>query len=802
MKHSPHSSVEPITDHASPDDGRPSKVVQFPVHRTEEHFRSFSSGTTDWSWEIDAEGRVLHVSDEVLGVLGYTSAEMLGHKHYEYIIPEDVPRISDIFEKVSHAKAPFGFLEQTMVHRDGHLVYMESLGMPVLGPDGRLRGYRGLCRDITKHKHDQNTLRENERLLREAQRIASLGHYTFCTTKDLWTSSEELDVLLGIGPEFRRNIEGWLKLVHPEDREAMQRYLLEHVVRDRNCFDREYRIVRASDGQTRWVHGRGRLEDDPATGSLLMIGTIQDVTERKSTELALALSEKRLRLVTESTTEGVWDWNTVTNKVYFSDTCAKMLGYSPGEIPDEFGAWYALILDDERASFSARVAECLDGRAENYLGEFRARAKDGRLRWIRICGKVVAAEENGRTTRMVGTMSDVGERRQLEDQLRQAQKLEAVGQLAGGVAHDFNNILAAMTLQLDLMYCDIRDSARTSEGVTELRKAVQRAAGLTRQLLLFSRRTAPETQPIDLNDVVVELLKMLSRLIGENVELRLEAGSALPLIEADVGMAEQVLMNLVVNARDAMPKGGRLTIRTDKIEISANETTQSASRRPGKYVRLIVEDTGSGMSAEVRKRIFEPFFTTKEVGRGTGLGLATIHGIVAQHHGWIEVESEEWKGSRFTVFWPAITAEGKARPVSNKKTTVPHGDETILLVEDEAVVRRNISACLQQLGYRVLEACNGRDALVVCAGVDIDLLFTDMLMPEDMSGAELTTVLRKSRPNLRVVISSGYSAELADHKKGERDGIMYLPKPYELADLANTVRCCLDTDLGSGRRGP
>jgi nitrogen-specific signal transduction histidine kinase len=407
-----------------------------------------------------------------------------------------------------------------------------------------------------------------------------------------------------------------------------------------------------------------------------------------------------------------------------------------------------------------------------------------------VRGKAVVRAPGGRATRVVGTMADISERRLLEDQLRQAQKLEAVGQLAGGIAHDFNNILASMTLQLDLMELETSRRHPSMEGLHEVRKAAQRAAGLTRQLLMFSRRTVPQMRPLDLNVVVSDLLKMLSRLIGENVELRLNTAADLPNIEADAGMVEQVLMNLVVNARDAMPKGGRLTISTDVIELGLGENG-SAANAGGCSVRLIVEDTGCGMSEEVKKHLYEPFFTTKEVGRGTGLGLATIHGIVTQHHGRIEVESTVGQGTRFIVYWPAIAAASPAPLDGRPKGELPRGSETILLVEDEEAVRRNISRCLKQLGYAVLEAANGQEALAVYPGKKIDLLFTDMLMPEGVNGAELAAMLRQKQPDLRVVISSGYLSMHNDIPVSG-GGIVYLQKPYEHHELAGTVRCCLD----------
>jgi len=316
---------------------------------------------------------------------------------------------------------------------------------------------------------------------------------------------------------------------------------------------------------------------------------------------------------------------------------------------------------------------------------------------------------------------------------------------------------------------------------------------LTRQLLMFSRRTVLEIKVLDLNDVVANLLKMLGRLIGEDIELQFHRESGLPAIEADVGMLEQVLMNLCVNARDAMPKGGRITIATETVQVDEQRATANPDARPGFFVCLSVADTGTGMDEETLKRIFEPFFTTKEVGKGTGLGLATVYGIVAQHKGWVEVASQLGLGTSFRLMLPASTGvvvnSGAAGP-----RIVAKGHETILLVEDDASVRWMLLQTLETLGYQVFEAGNGQEAMQLWQthGPQVDLLFTDMVMPEGMTGLELAEKLRTKKPALKIIISSGYSAEVTQLGVATKEGIVYLPKPYELRVLGAAVRDCLD----------
>ena len=389
---------------------------------------------------------------------------------------------------------------------------------------------------------------------------------------------------------------------------------------------------------------------------------------------------------------------------------------------------------------------------------------------------------------------DITEEKRLEARLRQSQKLEAIGQLAGGVAHDFNNILAAIMMNIGLLQMTHNLDSETQFALRDLEIHALRASDLTRQLLMFSRRSVLAVKPLNLNEVITNLLRMLSRLIGEHVDLEFKETPNIPLVPADTGLLEQVMMNLVVNARDAMPRGGRITISTGVADINDAETDGLSDRKPGRYVRLEVSDTGHGMSAETLRHIFEPFFTTKEAGMGTGLGLATVHGIVAQHKGWVEVDSVEDKGSTFRVFLPTMLLPVLEAPVARKDEAVRRGMETILLVEDEPSLRRLAGRSLRNLGYQAYEAANGREALVLweAHSPSIDMVFTDMVMPEGMTGLELTDKLRAAKPGLKAIITSGYSDEMASAGVPTEAGIFYLSKPYQLKSLAGLVRNCLD----------
>jgi signal transduction histidine kinase/ActR/RegA family two-component response regulator len=392
-------------------------------------------------------------------------------------------------------------------------------------------------------------------------------------------------------------------------------------------------------------------------------------------------------------------------------------------------------------------------------------------------------------------VEDITGRLNLEAQLRQAQKMESVGQLAAGVAHDFNNMLTVIQGHSGMMLAKTTLPPELLDCAHAIYSSADRAARLTRQLLMFSRRNIMKLDPLDLRKVVGDLSKMLQRLLGETVMLEFNAPPELPLVLADTGMVEQVLMNLAVNARDAMPRGGTLTISTSPIEMNEAYVQTHSEARLGSFVCLRVSDTGSGMDSPTMAHIFEPFFTTKEVGKGTGLGLATVYGIVKQHEGWIEVSSELGRGTTFNVFFPASSAPVKAPSAEVAlATTVRGGHETILVVEDEPLLRDMALLILQDCGYQVLEAGSGAEAMQVWERQSdaIKLVVTDVVMPGGMSGRELAVKLTASRPQLRIIFTSGYNVDESNTDFFRRDGAIFLQKPYNRIALAKAVRESLD----------
>ncbi len=434
-----------------------------------------------------------------------------------------------------------------------------------------------------------------------------------------------------------------------------------------------------------------------------------------------------------------------------------------------------------------------------WQGELINRRKDG-THYFEEMTITPLRDGEGQITHFIAVKQDATERkkaeearRKLEEEFRQSQKMEAFGQLAGGVAHDFNNILAVIQMQCDLMGEKELSEAQT-ECLREIAVASRRAAALTRQLLLFSRKEVLQPRDLDLNQCINDTMKMLRRIVGEDIDLQFRLASERLYIRADAGMIDQVVMNLVVNSRAAMPDGGKLVIETSAAALDEAAAAQIPGARPGFFACLRVSDTGCGIPPENLTRIFEPFFTTKEAGKGTGLGLATVFGIVQQHQGWIQVHSEPGQGAAFGIYFPRLAEAPDAHVPIQPPTGIAGGHETILLVEDDPFVRMAMREALVQLGYRVAEASSGANAMEVWAqhGDDIQLLLTDLVMPGGMNGKQLAERLRRENQGLKVVYASGYHSQLTNADFKLEEGVNYLVKPFEADKLAAVIRAQLD----------
>jgi PAS domain S-box-containing protein len=561
---------------------------------------------------------------------------------------------------------------------------------------------------------------------------------------------------------------------------------------------------------TRWVRFHSHQLPSEPSGSPLCLSAGIDFTETRAAQEALKHGEAELAAIYDSApimmclvneqgeiermNRAMADFSQVSlSGVRIPEPLADRVT-SPGELIGCFNAFSSPQgcgqgLECDQCAIRLAVSETFKTGAPFRQVEANLRLlRSGVWRQTRVQASTALLRTEG-VSRVLVSLEDVSGRKQLEAQLLQAQKMEAIGQLAGGVAHDFNNILAAMMMNLAFLRASLRPGPEAISILQELEKGAERAATLTRQLLLFGRRQMMQRKQLDLNEVVFGMLKMLRRLLGEHVEIIWKGSSDAVWVEGDIGMLEQVVLNLCVNARDAMPKGGHLTITTEIRAVGEREAQKFPDGRCGSFICLSVKDTGTGMDEATLRRIFEPFFTTKQMGKGTGLGLATVYGIVRQHRGWIDVESKLEVGTTFRVFLPG--SRPNLEPITSAMPELSReGNETILVAEDDETVRNVIHLSLQRLGYTVISAANGLEALKKWEqyGGVMDVLLADMVMPGGMTGLELAERLRSLKPRLKVIISSGYSLELV-HPGGELDrSIRFLPKPYQPEALAKMIR--------------
>jgi PAS domain S-box-containing protein len=519
---------------------------------------------------------------------------------------------------------------------------------------------------------------------------------------------------------------------------------------------------------------------------------LTDVTEKRKAEELLLKSQKLLQEAQRTAHIGSWDRDLATNEIVWSEELYRIFGRDPETFRPSTKAFLDRVHPEDRGVVETQIETTIRTGAP-YDFVFRFVRPDGDVRILLASGSVIL-DQTGAAVRLFGTCQDVTEHRQLEEQLRQSQKMDAVGRLAGGIAHDFNNLLTVIQGYADVLKNEsgVEEREQRIEAIEQIRIAGQRAAALTRQLLAFSRQQVLQPKVLDLNAVVSSFAPMLQRVIGEDITLVTNLDPRGETVLADAGQIEQVIMNLVVNSRDAMPRGGTLTVETGGGDVSEVPDVWPETP-PGRYARLTVKDTGAGLSKEVQARVFEPFFTTKEVGKGTGLGLATVYGIVKQSGGFIQLHSEIGHGATFNVYLPCTESEvQRVKSVSNSTAAFP-GEKVILLIEDERAVRKLLFSVLHGQGYTVLEAGSGQEALDISSARSgpIDLILSDVVMP-GRSGPETVAELQRSRPAAQVIFMSGYTDDSVVRHGLTDSGRHFLQKPFTPVTLLKEVREVLE----------
>jgi len=722
---------------------------------------------------FDRDMRYLVASTRWIEDFRLGDAAVIGRSHHD-VFPDLPDRWKDVYRRCL-AGATEKQDEERFVRADGTVSWLRWEVRPWRQADDTIGGLIIFLEDITARKTAEGQLRASEDRYHTLFDHAPFGILIADAESRCVDANRGICRMLGYRREelIGRHASD---LVSPEEVPHIAAAL--ETIAARREYQREW-LLRRRDGTTFPAEIVATAMPD---GRLL--GVLRDVTERNLANEAAHTAEERMRFALESTQVGFWNADYLTGVVEWSPILERQYGLAKGTFAGTFEASVAGVHPDDREAVRQTMDDATRS-GQDFTIQHRLVRPDGDVRWVNCVGRVYL-DARGQPVRASGISIDVTDRRQLEAQFQQAQKMEAIGRLAGGVAHDFNNLLTVILGNCELLAGGMVDS-RALRLLIGTETAAQQAAGLTRQLLAFSRQQLVEPTLVDINAVVGDLRKMLGRLIGEDITVVIDLAAGLGLVMADRHQVEQVVMNLAVNARDAMPHGGTLTIQTGNIQLDAHHAASHVGARPGPHVMLTCADTGTGMSPEVQSRLFEPFFTTKVVGQGTGLGLATVHGIVSRSGGSIVVCSELGKGSTFTVYFPRAEEEPVVARTEVAAVDTRGDGETVLVVEDAESLRSVAKELLERAGYTVLTAENAAAASrVFDQHQEIAVLLTDVVMP-GASGPELTEELVARRPELKVILMSGYAEEAMVHHDGATDHV-FLHKPFTSETLTRAVR--------------
>ena len=736
------------------------------------------------------DGTVIQCNQAFADFLGGDGQTLVGQKCYHLVHGSPKP-----IESCPLLRSIESQSRQTLEMSVGGRIFL-SVVDPVKEPSGTIRSFIHTLRDITEQKEVEEALKQSEEKNRtiaekslQALLIVQDFRIRYANTRCREVMGYEVEELLSLSPEQV------VALVHPEDRDLVWGRFRDRIAGRAvpSCY--EYRGLR-KDGRTRWLEMFASLIE--YRGKPAILAAVVDITDRQR-------AEERLREANDIMNRSpavafLWKNEEGWPVEFVSDNVREVFGYTAEEFLNGQVSYAEVIHpgDIDRVRQEVMRYSREDGRTEFMHEPYRIIDREGKVKWLED-RTAIRRDGQGRITHYQGIVLDITQRKRTEEemaslgeQLRHAQKMEAVGRLAGGIAHDFNNVLTVMKGSCQLSLLDLQEEDPLYGNLKEIERCVDRAARLTQQLLAFSRKQILVLRVVDVNAVIEDLRKILQRILGEDVELVTYLEEGIGRVKADLGQMEQMIINLAINARDAMPRGGKLTIETAAVELDEAYARSHIAVTPGSYVMLSISDTGVGMTPEVKERIFEPFFTTKEAGKGTGLGLSTVYGIVKQSGGNIWVYTEVGRGTTFKIYLPRVDEPLDERKEESVKE-VPQGSETIVVVEDEEIVRKLAARLLRKQGYQVLEAPDGGRAFMLCEayGDRIDLILSDVVMP-GMSGRQLVERLQKIHPEAKALYMSGYTNNVIVHHGVLEKGIDFIQKPFTLESLARKVREVID----------
>ena len=759
----------------------------------EEKYRLLADNTLDVIWTMDPDLVFTYVNPAIEMLTGYTPEEWMGSRLADHCDEAHFMEMAAFIQtEIEKGEAHGGVVFETEIRcKDGSLILVEIHGKLTFDAQDHLAGLQGVTRDITQRKQIEHELSQSEAMLRGlVNAIPDLvwlkapdGVYLICNRRfERFYGAKESDIVGKTDYDFvDRELADFFR---EHDRKAIEA--------GRPRVNEEF-LTFAEDGYQGYfetVKTPMRNRNGDLVG---VLGIARDISGRKKAENALRESELRYKSAQHIGRVGNWEYDAHTETFWASDEAKRMFGLEPLQI--KFTVEEAESRIPERERVHQALADLVD-KGKPYDIEYEVHPVDGSPpRIVRSIAKI-ERDNTGANTRVMGVIRDITsekkadqERRKLEAQLYKSQKLESVGRLAGGVAHDFNNILSVIIGYAELAVEDLRPGDPLHDDLTEIVHAAQRSRDITRQLLAFARKETIAPRVLDLNQTVANLLKMLRRLIGEDIDLAWQPAPELWPVKMDPSQVDQILANLCVNARDAIEDVGKVTIETDAVTIDAAYCTDHPEFKPGDFVVLAVSDDGAGMDQETLGSIFEPFFTTKSVGRGTGLGLATVYGIVRQNEGFINVYSEPGEGTSLRIYLPRHAGDMAAQQPPTVETAVEGHGETVLVVEDDPAILKLTARILKPLNYTVLEACSPGKAIEMAqaCGEAIHLLVTDVVMP-DMNGRELSEALTRTHPNLKTLFMSGYTADVIAHRGVLDSDAHFIHKPFSRKELATKVR--------------
>ena len=756
-------------------------------------FKAIVTTSQEWIWSIDIAGKHFFSNPAVEKMLGFRPEEIIGRAWHQMVHPDDVAKVKDTLADSVAQRIGWRNLVLRWRNKDGTYRWLESNSVPVLDDAGRVIGFHGSDRDITDRIRSEADLQSNEARFRlmfqnapmPYQSLDEEGRFIDVNQTFLDTLGYRREELIGkyFGDILHHDWVDHFKTNFPRFKAVGE------------VLGVEFEMVK-KDGTTILVYFNGKIQRDSVGRFERTHCIFQDITERRKAEAGLKQAEARHAKMVANIGDVIVIIDKEGINRYKSPNIENWFGWQPEEVVGRPALENVHPDDIERAAVS--LGQMFQTPNRTLTDQFRYRCKNGRYKWIEFTGTNLLHDPD--IQGVLGNYHDITERKQaeaarekLEAQVRHSQKMESVGRLAGGVAHDFNNMLGVILGHTEMALEQVVPSQAIYDDLQEINKAARRSADLTRQLLAFARKQTVTPKVLDLNRTVEGMLKMLRRLIGEEIELAWHPGAGLWPVNVDTTQIDQILANLCVNARDAISGTGTIVIGTENVTVDTTVVDEPDAPQPGDFVRLTVQDDGAGMDDATIEHLFEPFYTTKPIGQGTGLGLATVYGIVKQNGGFIRVRSKPGEGATFLLHFPrhheaanhSLSSEPSPRPAS--------GRDTILLVEDEPSILHMITEILQRKGYQVLAAAGPDRALELARTHEgpIHLLMTDVVMPA-MNGRELATQVRLLHPAIRCLFMSGYTADVIAKHGVLEDGVHFIQKPFSVNALALKVRACLD----------